>query len=421
MKRLVVVPFLVLAACNPPQTRPDPIDNTVATATPAATAAPRVPPGPVTPEERAVADAGNAFAADLHRELSKKEKGNLFFSPNSIEVALGMTLAGAKGTTEAEMAKALHLGADAKATQAGFGALLNRINGEGKDRPYVLRAANAIWMQKGSPLLPAFLSTIATSFGGAAREVDFIGAPEPSRATINFWVEERTEKRIKELIPKGVITPETRLVLTNAIYFKGKWANEFDKKNTKEDDFRTPSAKVKASFMRDTRHVPYSHDGGVQVIELPYLGKELSMVVMLPDDPKALSALEASLGERIAKGPPKSHKEVAIALPRFKMTMPLSLNDPLQALGMKTAFTSDADFSGMTGTKGYAISAVLHKAFVEVNEEGTEAAAATGVVIGITSVPPPPIPFRADHPFVFLIRENATGAVLFMGRVVDPS
>ena len=420
MRKLVVVPFLALAACNPPQAKQDPIGRDVPTTT--ATAAPRAPPAPVTPEERAVADAGNAFAADLHRELSKTEKGNLFFSPNSIEVALGMTLAGAKGTTEAEMAKALHLGADAKATQAGFGALLHRINGERSDRLYILRAANAIWMQKGSPLLPAFLSTIAASFGGAANEVDFTGAPEPARAQINAWVEDRTEKRIMDLIPQGVITPDTRLVLTNAIYFKGKWANEFDKKATKEGDFLTPSAKVKASFMRDTRDVPYSHEGGVQVIELPYLGDELSMMVMLPDDAKAFPALEASLAERIAKGPAKDQTEVAIALPRFKMTVPLGLNEPLQALGMKTAFGGGADFSGMTGAKGYAISAVLHKAFVEVNEEGTEAAAATAVVVGIeSSVGTPPIVFRADHPFVFLIRENATGAVLFMGRVVDPS
>ena len=431
--RTLLLFTLVVAGCTPSvstdiSTTPAastatavPVESAAAAAT--STGVPLASLAPVTDEERAVAKAGNELGGALYRELAKKEKGNLFFSPNSIEVALAMTAAGARGTTEKEMLATLRLPSDAKAREAGFAAQLARINGTAGSREYALKAANAIWIQKGTTLLPDYLQRVSTTFGGAARELDFMKAAEPSRTEINTWIEDQTEKRIQDLLPKGTITPATRLVLTNAIYFKGKWAEEFDPKHTQSEPFHAPGKKVTAAFMNATRVYPYARIDGIQVLELPYRGNELSMVVLLPEQPDGLAALEAKLGPLTldAWSGPLTPKELAVSLPRFKMTVAATLNEPLKALGMKSAFSDDADFSGMTGGKGTAISDVLHKAFVEVNEEGTEAAAATAVVMRTTSVEPPPEPFKADHPFVFFIRDKSTGAILFIGRVVDPS
>ena len=250
-----------------------------------------------------------------------------------------------------------------------------------------------------APWLRPFLATTRRNYRAGLREVDFVKQTEAARRTINRWVERQTRDKIKDLLAKGTLTPMTRLVLTNAIYFKGDWASQFKKKNTKDAPFKLSAGKsVKAPMMK------------------------LSMVIFLPKKVDGLPDVEKSLGKT---GPDallkKLHEqEVVVSVPKFKMTSQFGLKKVLTAMGMKDAFTGKADFSGMNGRKDLFISAVIHKAFVDVNEEGTEAAAATAVVMVGGAAPAPPPVFRADHPFLFLIRHEKTGVVLFMGRVMSP-
>ena len=295
----------------------------------------------------------------------------------------------------------------------------------GEDAGYQLHVANALWGQESYAWLDEFLQVTQDNYGAGLREVDFVGQTEQARQTINAWVEEQTNDKIRELLPPGILTPETALVLTNAIYFKGDWASQFDPDATADAPFHTSADEtVDAPLMHQEDTFGYAEDENVQILSLPYVGDELSMVVILPKQvdgladaagqlsPDALSGMITGLQER----------EVVVYLPKFTMTSEFGLGEVLQSMGMTDAFAFDnADFSGMNGGRDLFISAVIHKAFVDVNEEGTEAAAATGVVMGVTSVPPPPPVFRADHPFLFVIRHNETGAILFMGRVMDPT
>lgn len=392
------------------------------------TAAP--PPGP-SPMPVPAADwsrlvAGNtAFGLDLYGQL-RSEPGNLFLSPFSISVALGMTAAGARGKTREEMTRVLHLPDDAP---AAFGAVLRSLNEEPdpKKRGFTLTTANALWAQTGYPWRPEYKKLVAEAYLAGLYDVDFASAPEPARATINAWVEKETRQKIRELLPPRSITPLTRLVLTNAIYFKGDWQNPFEKSQTKDLPFtRADGTKVPTPLMYRVGGYGYLENDTFQVLQLPYAGRRISMVVILPRKPDGLPVVEKEL-----IGPNLTtllnnlgyEREVHVHLPRFKVEQSFTLNQPLQALGMKSAFAG-ADFSGMhTGPEQLDISAVIHKAFVDVNEEGTEAAAATGVIVGVTSVapaPPQPKYFRADRPFLFLIRDQKTGSILFMGRLVDP-
>lgn len=379
-----------------------------------------------TSELAALVAGDSAFALDLYGQL-RKESGNLFLSPFSISTALAMTSAGAKGATLDEMNKALHLPKD---PHQAFGKLLQSINGAGAKRNYQLTTANAIWAQKGYPWRAEFKDLTSKSYGAGVIETDF-GMPEAARQAINAWVEKETKEKIKDLIPAGAVDPLTRMVLTNAIYFKAAWAEQFKKHNTKDQPFTTADGtKVDVPMMTQTETCGYgeftlSSGKQGQVLELPYVGRELSMYVFLPREASALGAVEEALTpDSLAtwvKGVARSR--VQVFLPRFKVEKALGLNAPLQSLGMKAAFSDrTADFSGMqTGQEKLFISAVLHKAFVDVNEEGTEAAAATAVVVGVRSaVPTEPKTFRADHPFLFLIRENKTGSILFLGRVSNP-
>jgi serpin B len=377
-----------------------------------------------TPKDvQAVVQGNTEFALALYRQLRSQE-GNLFFSPYSISTALAMTYAGARGDTADEMAKALDFSLDQDRLHPAFAKLLADLNGDPKKRGYELSVANALWGQKNFGFLPDFLNLTRNNYGAGLQQVDFMGATEAARQTINAWVEKETRDKIKELLKPGVLTGDTRLVLTNAIYFKGLWANQFKKKITQVEEFHTaPGASVKAPLMRLTEHFKYLDGGDFQALEMPYQGKDLSMVVLLPKKVDGLAGLEDKLTKenltnwlaRLGK------REVRVALPRFKMTKEFSLKDALQALGMRQAFVpGGADFTGMSGSgRKLFISAVVHKAFVDVNEEGTEAAAATGVVVGLTSARIIP-DFRADHPFVFVIRDTRSGSVLFMGRVTNP-
>jgi serpin B len=371
-----------------------------------------------------VAEGCNRFAFDLYARL-KGAEGNLFLSPYSISTALAMTSAGARGETAEQMAQVLFLPASGAAVHAAYGALQNDLNTAGAGGAFELAVANRLWGQKGYEFLSDFLALVEKNYGAGLEQVDFAADTEGSRKTINAWVERQTRDKIKDLIKPGVLDAMTRLVLTNAIYFKGKWANEFDKKLTRDEDFfLTPEKKVTAPLMHQTKHFSYFDGGDFQVLGLPYQGDRLAMVVLLPKAKDGLAALEASLSaEKLAEWIGKMRRrEVQVALPRFKTTAEFGLKDTLVVMGMADAFDpAKADLSGMNGKRDLFISAVVHKAFVDVNEEGTEAAAATAVVTRAGNGGGPPPVFRADHPFLFLIRDTRSGAILFLGRILDPT
>jgi serpin B len=394
---------------------------------------PTVPPsrrtGTAQAEDAAkVADGCNRFAFDLYAHLLRQE-GNLFFSPYSISTALAMTSAGARGQTADQMVDVLRFPKDLRAHPASLHAacagLQNDLNAAGAKGAFDLAVANRLWGQKGYEFLPDFLALVEKNYGAGIEQVDFARATEAARQTINAWIEKQTRDKIKDLLKPGVLDAMTRLVLTNAIYFKGKWASEFDKKLTRDEDFFvTPEKKVTAPLMRRTAEFGYFDGGEMHALELAYQGDRLAMVVLLPKSKDGIEGLEAALTPNMLEGTCAGlrRREVQVALPRFKTTAEFSLKDPLVAMGMTDAFDpAKADFSGMSGKKDLFISAVVHKAFVDVNEEGTEAAAATAVVARMTAVAEPPPVFRADHPFLFLIRDTRSGAILFLGRILDPT
>jgi serpin B len=378
------------------------------------------PDAPVADRAEAVA-GNNAFAFDLYSQLRVKD-GNIFFSPDSVATALAMTYAGARGQTASEMASVLHFTLEPRRLHPALGALLHDLNRGGQAGHYHLAVANALWGQQGAHFLPDFLNLTRTNYGANAQEVDFQGASEAARRTINAWVEQETQDRIKELLQPGTVSPLTKLVLTNAIYFKGDWNAQFKKEQTHDAPFTVGTgAKVAIPFMNQTGHFPYWEDDGTQVLELPYKGKNLSMVVLLPGKLDGLADLEKTLtADRLGGWLQKLHEQkVVVGFPRFRTTFRSNLGSTLGKLGMKQAFTSAADFSGMTEEK-VSISEVIHQAFVEVNEEGTEAAAATAVVSNAPGPVEQVAVFRADHPFIFLIRDRQSGSILFLGRLTSP-
>ncbi len=387
----------------------------------------RARPGPapeIDADTKSVIEGNNAFALDLYAQLRKGEEGNLFFSPYSISAALAMTYAGARGDTEAQMAKVLHFKLEQLLLHAAFRALNDRVLGGKKERAYQLHVANALWGQKGHRFLDFYLELVRANYGAGLRQVDFMRATEEARQRINAWVEEQTQDKIKELIKRGILDRLTTLVLTNAIYFKGNWASRFDVKQTRDEPFTLlDGKKVNVPMMHQAAKFKYVGDKSVQTLELPYVDDELSMIVLLPRKGDGLPALERSLTKNnLAKWlSGLREQEVEVALPRFKSTWACELQNELKSMGMTDAFSLPAaDFSGMTGEQDLLIDKVIHKAFVDVNEEGTEAAAATAVVAKLKSVPVTPAVFRADHPFMFLIRDNRSGSILFLGRLMSP-
>lgn len=381
-------------------------------------------------------NGNQAFALDLYRFLkdgsSGKASGNLFYSPYSISLALAMTYAGAHGETEREMAKTLHFTLpqdhlhpafnrlDLELAQRGQGA-------EGKDEGgFRLHIVNAIWGQQGTQFLDDFLDTLAENYGAGLRLLDFRRNPETARVTINDWVSEQTEGKIEDLIPPGAIDTLTRLVLTNAIYFNAAWAESFDKDMTTDGPFyRLDGSQVTVPMMKQQTSFRYAEGEGYQAVELPYDGYGLSMVILLPAAEEFATFEEGLDAERLNTIlQDLSRHEVVLTMPRFEMTSDFSLAQVLTAMGMPAAFSDSADFSAMTGGRDLFIGDVIHKAFVSVDEEGTEAAAATAVIMeAMAAMPEPerPIEVTVDHPFIFLIRDIQTGTILFLGRVVDPS
>jgi serpin B len=390
-------------------------------------AAGATPPDASAADKATAAKDNNAFAFDLYGQLRSsghlENDGTLFFSPESISTALAMTYAGARGQTAEEMASTVHFSLAQERLHPALAALLHDLQAEQETKGYRLHTANALWGQKGTPFLPGFLNLVKDNYGAGLNEVDFRRATEKARQTINAWVEKQTDDKIKDLIAKGLLRPDTDLVLTNAIYFKGDWAAPFKKERTHDAPFQVGAEeKVTVPLMEQTAKFPYLDGDTFQALELPYAGKDLSMVVLLPKKADGLADLEQRLTEANVRGWLEKLRpdEVRVALPRFKVEAGFDLGKTLQAMGMKQAFTADADFSGMDGRRDLFISAVIHKAYVEVNEEGTEAAAATAVIMTRAAARINPV-FRADHPFVFLIRDTRSGSILFLGRVVDPS
>ena len=389
---------------------------------------PRVTSPEVEDTDLALLVEGNsAFAFDLYQALGE-ENGNLFCSPYSISLALAMTYAGARGETEQQMSDTLHFALSQDHLHPAFNSvdieLGKRGEGaEGKDgEGFRLNIVNAIWGQKDYHFLPAFLDVLAENYGAGLRTLDFINAPEKSRITINKWVSGQTEDRIEDLIPQGMIDILTRLVLTNAIYFNASWQYPFSEDATRDDLFYLlDGQEVTVPMMSQTELLGYTEDDGYQAVELPYDGGELSMVIFLPQD-GYFETFEGALdAERVnAMVNNLEQRQVALAMPKFEFESAFKLKPALAAMGMPVAFSDSADFSGMTGVRELYISEVVHKAFVSVDEAGTEAAAATAVIMKLTALLPDPVEVTVNRPFIFLIRDIETDAILFLGRVIDP-
>jgi len=369
-----------------------------------------------------IIEANNQFALDLYSQF--KDDKNMFFSPWSISTALTMTYEGAKGQTAEEMKSVLHLPDNQETIKTSYYWIQSEINKEPKS--YKLHTANALWAQQDYQFLQEYTDPMQKYYSAKITNLDFKTKTEESRITINKWVEKKTNNKIKDLISQGALSSLTRLVLTNAIYFKGTWLKQFDKKDTQEKDFHvTPEKTVKVDMMALTdkeAKFNYAETDNLQILELPYDGEELSMLLLLPKD--NINSLENSLTAEKLSGWKQLliEQRVKVFLPRFKFETKYLLAKDLVKMGMPTAFSPGvADFSGMDGTNNLFISGVIHQAFVEVNEEGTEAAAATAVIMELKAMPEPIPTFIADHPFLFIIQETKTGNILFLGKVADPS
>lgn len=374
------------------------------------------------PSPAQVVVRGNtAFALDLYAQL-KGGKGNLIFSPYSISSAMAMIYAGGRGQTESQIAETLHFRLPRETLHTAFLELQDDLNEVQKPGSIQFLIANAIWPHNAYSFKKAFLGLLETHYRASITPVDYIDHLEEARQTINRWVEKKTMDQIKELIRPGILNALTRMVLTNAIYFKGNWNSQFSDKSTKTMPFNVTSTQsVMIPMMYQTQEFGYHADETIQVLEMGYEGNRISMLVLLPLQKDGITNLEKNLNARqLQQWTDQIQKQkVETWFPKFKLTSSFDLNDPLLALGMLDAFGKKADFSGMDGTRRLYLSAVVHKAFVEVNEEGTEATAATGGVISTTSAPILP-QFRADHPFLFLIRDTVSKSILFIGRVVQP-
>lgn len=375
-------------------------------------------------ELQALVGGNSTFALDLYARL-KTTDDNLFLSPYSISACMAMTYAGARGDTAKQMAQTLHFSTNQNQLATAFGELQEQLNATEQKKGIELAVANGMWGQKGHPFLPAFLSVVRTTYQANLNQVDFRTQAEPMREEINDWVSNKTKGKITNLLQPGMVDSTTRLVLMNAINFKGQWTRQFNKTNTTYAPFSvTSSQKVQVPLMNLSADFKYAEVEGLQLLELPYAGGDLSMVVLLPKEIRGLNGLESSLNGRTLESwlTQAREEKVNVSLPRFELTAQFSLASTLAEMGVGDAFSPAADFSGMDGARDLFISAVVQKAFVDVNEEGTEAAAATGTVMKMLAVMPQPTTvFRADHPFIFLIRDNHSGSILFLGRVIDPT
>lgn len=389
------------------------------------------------------AQGEEAFAARMYSALAAKSTPNLAFSPTSIRMALAMAWAGARGDTAREMANTLVFQADPASVHRGFAGMLRDLaRGEQVDAPpaanvwqqqqaerrmQTVRVVNRLWGQTGRAFRSDYQSLLAEDYAAPLVPLDFAHDPEAARAAINRFVAQATEQKIEDLVPEGMLQQDTKLVLTNSVYFKAQWDAPFPTYATADGDFHVSASKtVRAPLMQLVTSTRYAQTGGLQLVELPYASRKLSMIIALPVSGD-LSAVERGMGDATlqswmgALG--SGNARVHVVLPRFKATGSLSLASTLEAMGIRSAFHyGPADFSGIDGTRDLYLSEAVHQAYVAVDESGTEAAAATalGAVAGAAPADPP-VEFRADRPFVFVIRDTTSGAVLFMGRVNDPT
>jgi serpin B len=440
--------ILIVSCADLPDADPTPTPSPTATGTPEETPSETPQPSPtMTPspeptatpsgelsDKEAVVESNNNFAFDLY-EMYRENDDNVFFSPYSITTAFAMCYEGSRGTTAEEIKEVMHYPNDIGTLRNGASEIYNEMNQPNEN--YMLSTANALWAQEDYPFLDEYLNNVADYYGGNTTNLDFESDPDGATEIINSWVEEKTYEKIKDLIPQGVITAMTRLVLTNAVYFKGDWLYQFNESKTEDQDFTTSSGEtVKVPMMQNTKgthprikdgqvtienNFNYAENDDLQILELIYKGEEISMLILLPKD-NDLSSLEDQLSQEKLdewKGQ-MSEQEVYIYLPRFELDLKYMMAQDLIAMGMPTPFSTSADFSGMDGSRLLQISDVIHQAYIKVDEEGTEAAAATAIVMRATSIEPPSPTFRADHPFIFMIQERETGNILFMGRVNDP-
>ena len=386
-------------------------------------AVPEVPPDVPAADLKALGEGNSAFALELYQQLAAKP-GNVVVSPYSISSALAMTYAGARGQTADEMKAVLHFDLPADKLHPAFGGVSDSFQTTGKNRPYELNIANALWSQRGMALEPAFLDITGKSYGAGVREVDF-DQPDEARGTINKWVGDQTKEKIPELLKSGDIHPLVRLVLTNAVYFQGNWKQQFDKTRTHDRDFEiAPGQKVKVPMMhREKVKVRSSVARDFYLHELPYEGDRWRMIFLLPTKRNGLREIEAKLTakqltEAIAA---LNSSEKDVAMPRFKFRQSCKLKDQLTKLGMPTAFQDGAaDFSGITRSAMLCIDNVIHEASIELDEKGTVATAATAVVAVKVSAEVSTHPFILDQPFLFILHDSLTDTILFLGRVSDP-
>lgn len=414
---LVIILSTLLAACSPsasieivesnkrretnPSTRGDDIKNLV--------------------------DGNNTFAFDIYNSL-RSENGNLILSPYSISLALAMTYAGARGETEAQMTQTLHFTPQDK-LHPSFNTLdlaleKEPINLDKDKEPMQLNIANAVWAEKTFSFLPEFLDTIAINYGAGVNLADFKNEPNQERTTINNWVSDQTEDKINDLLPDGSITTDTRMVLVNAIYFKADWLDQFDANHTGDYPFNLlDGTQVNIPMMGQGMYIPYTQGEGYTAVELPYAGDTAAMDIIVPDVGKfedIESALTGDMFNTIIGN--MSQTSLMLSLPKFKFESSFGLSNTLDQLGMVDAFNANtADFSGMTGNKDLFIGNVIHKAFVAVDEEGTEAAAATAVIMEAAGAPMWDVSLLVDRPFIFIIRDKVNGQILFIGRVLNPA
>jgi serpin B len=390
---------------------------------------PRAQPIVPAPDAQALQAGNTAFAADLYQTLRSEPAAqgkNLFFSPHSISLALAMTYAGARGNTATQMASALHYTLPQAQLHPAFNALDQALMSRGKTAkapngvPFRLNVANSVWGAPQTHFVPAFLDTLAESYGAGIRLTDFARDPEAARKSINAWVAGQTADKIQELLTQGTIDQGTRMVLVNAIYFNAAWQTPFDAKATQAGTFHGANGDVPAQLMSEVVEAPYAEGEGWQAVSLPYDGNELSFVAILPSD---LAKFEAGFtGEQANQiASSLSTAGVTLKLPKFKIPgASFSLKTALEARGMTDAFSSDlADYSGMADKERLFLTDVVHQAFVSVDEKGTEAAAATAVIAAGTAAPSKQVTLTLDKPFLFFVRDDATGAVLFLGRVLS--
>ncbi|MBN1444503.1 MAG: serpin family protein [Candidatus Omnitrophica bacterium] len=376
-------------------------------------------------ESAVIAQAVNRFAFDLYAGYAGEAGANIFFSPYSIYAAMAVAYEGAGGKTAEEMRKVFRFPESKDSMRRGYASLYGDINRQGKK--YALNTANALWTQKDFKFADEYTAVAERYYGGKAENLDFVNAADEALKRINGWVEENTGGRIKNLIPSGMLDRLTRLVITNAVYFKGEWVRQFNARDTREEVFKVSEDKSEAvPMMRRTDEESlfnYGENSLLQILEMPYSGGEISMLILLPKNGDMKSLEENLSPEKFNEWKSlMQNQRVNIFMPKFRFERKYFMAEDLSGMGMPSAFSPQADFSLMTGEKDLFISDVIHQAFVEVNEEGTEAAAATAVVMKLTAVmPEQPIPvFRADRPFIFVIQQ-AGGNILFIGRVSNPA